>query len=256
MSNIASGPLVVFSDALSLKGGVCMTPAARGLVVFLHGIPSTAPPDPDDPGYPGLARVFAERGWNGTWADLRGKRGSEGYFSIEGWVRDAKALIDTAGALEANEGLPVVLVASSAGGAVGVEVARRFGGVAALALLAVPAEWQGFAGDPIEGARRVQEDAGMPIPPQAVADPTQWAAEFERVTTIDSLPHVQVPVLIVHGTGDFVVPVNHARQLHEVATDSELHILDDAPHQLRRVPGAIDLVLGWLERVVVSRDRV
>lgn len=250
MRNIRSEDLTVLSEGLRLMGGSCIPDAPRGIVVLLHGIPSNAPDDPGDSGYEGLARRFAERGWIGAWADLRGKRGSEGHFSIEGWVTDARALIGAAETLEDADGLPLALIGSSAGGAIAAEVVARGASVDALALLAAPAEWQGFASDPIEGARRVQEDAGMKIPPAAIVDPTGWAAEFDRVTTVESLPKIGVPILIVHGTADIVVPVSHASMLAAAAPEAELRIIEGALHQLRRDERAVQIVLDWLDRVL------
>ncbi len=39
------------------------------------------------------------------------------------------------------------------------------------------------------------------------------------------LPALHIPILIIHGSHDEIVPVSHARRLHQLAPKSELHIL-------------------------------
>jgi alpha-beta hydrolase superfamily lysophospholipase len=239
-------PLEVVSDGSSLDAGIEVPDAPRGVAVLLHGIPSVAPPDPGDTGYAGLARRFAERGWAAAWGDMRGVRRSPGYFSIEGWVRDALAIVDAARSA-ARTGGPVVLVGSSAGGAVSTEAVRRGAPVDGLVLLAAPAAWLSFAADPAAGVVRVTSDAGMQLAPETLEDPSQWAAEFERVTTELSIAGLHVPALIVHGTADDVVPVDHANRIASAARGARLEILEGAGHQLRRDERAVELVLGWLD---------
>lgn len=241
-----SRPLDVVSDGLRLDAGIEVPEAPRGLAVLLHGIPSVAAPEPGDEGYPGLARRFAGAGWAAAWGDMRSVRRSPGYFSIEGWVSDALAIVDAARAA-APSGGPVALVGSSAGGAVSTEAARRGAAVDALVLLAAPAQWVSFAADPASGVVRVTTDAGMQLTPETLEDPTQWAAEFERVTTETSIADVAVPVLIAHGTADDVVPVEHATRIASAAPGARLEILEGAGHQLRRDERAVELVLGWLD---------
>ena len=242
--------LSIICDGLRLAGGAFVPENPRGTVVLLHGIPTAAPADPDDDGYPGLARRFAERGWAAAWAEMRGVRASQGHFSIEGWVRDARAVVDAARTLEGAQGTRLALVGSSAGGCVSVEAVKRGAPVDALALLAAPAAWVSFAGDPKDAVRRITEEAGMPLSEQTLADPTAWAAEFETVVTESSIVDVKVPTLIVHGTADDVVPVDHATRIADRARYGELAILDGAAHQLRRDEAAIAKVLDWLDRVI------
>jgi len=238
-------PVVV--DGLRLRGGAYVPAGAQGLVLLLHGIPSTSPPDPEDTGYQGFARHLADQGFAAAWVDMRAARSSPGYFSIEGWVRDATAALFAATSLEGMPG-PVAIVGSSAGGAVATEVARRGAPVAALALLAAPATWISFAGDPREGLRRITEEAGMAVSPDVMADPTAWAAEFDEVSTEHSIGRLTCPVLVVHSTDDDVVPVDHATRIAEEARRPELRILDGAGHQLRRDSRALDLLTGFLRR--------
>ena len=219
----------------------------RGTLVFLHGIPSSAAPDPDDKGYRGLAAQAAERGWTAIWADMRGVRGSEGYFSIEGWVRDATAVVDIA---RAQQGRSVALIGSSAGGAVSTEAVRRGADVDALALLAAPAAWLTFASNAASGLERIMAETGMALEPEVVRDPSTWAAEFSAVTTEESIADISIPLLLMHGTADDVVPVEHARRLADRAPDAEVHIIEGAAHQLRREPKALDLLFDWLDRTV------
>lgn len=226
---------------------IAPTSDSRGSLIFLHGIPSSAAPDPADTGYRGLAAEAAEKGWTAIWADMRGVRGSEGYFSIEGWVRDATAVVDIA----RNQGAgKVALVGSSAGGAVSTEAVRRGADVDALALLAAPAAWLSFASDAAAGLGKIMADTGMVVAPDVQLDPAGWAAEFSRVTTEDSIADIKVPLLLLHGTADDVVPVEHANRLAERAPGAEVHIIDGAAHQLRRDPRALELLFTWLDRTL------
>lgn len=238
-------PLDVVSDGLRLDAGIVVPERPRGTAVLLHGIPSIAPPDPEDTGYAGLAERFAAEGWAAAWGDMRAVRKSPGYFSIDGWVKDALALVDAARA--AGGPGPLVLLGSSAGGAVSTEAVRRGAPVDALVLLAAPAEWLSFADDPAMGVFRIQAGAGMELAPETIEDPTQWAAEFEGVTTELSIAGVKVPVLVVHGTADDVVPVDHAPRIAAAAPGAQLEIVEGAGHQLRRDERAVALVLRWLD---------
>lgn len=238
--------LEVVSDGLRLDAAIETPESPRGLAVLLHGIPSIAPPDPDDRGYAGLAERFASEGWAAAWGDMRAARNSPGYFSIEGWVKDALAIVDAARA-EAGTSGPVVLLGSSAGGAVSTEAVRRGAPVDALVLLAAPAEWLSFADDPAMGVLRIRAGAGMELSPETLEDPTSWAAEFEGVTTELSVRDVRVPVLVVHGTADDVVPVEHAPRISAAAPAAQLEIVQGAGHQLRRDERAVSLVFNWLD---------
>jgi pimeloyl-ACP methyl ester carboxylesterase len=243
---VTARALEVVSDGLRLDAGIEVPERPRGTAVLLHGIPSIAPPDPDDAGYPGLAARFAAEGWAAAWGDMRAVRSSPGYFSIEGWVKDALAIVDAARTAAGVAG-PVVLLGSSAGGAVSAEAARRGAPVDALVLLAAPAEWLSFADDPAMGVFRIRAGAGMELAPETLEDPGAWAAEFEGVTTELSIAHVRVPVLVVHGTADDVVPVDHAPRIAAAAPGAQLEVLEGAGHQLRRDERAVALVLRWLD---------
>jgi alpha-beta hydrolase superfamily lysophospholipase len=240
--------LAVVVDGNRLACGAYVPAKPRGTVIVLHGIPSVAPPDPDDEGYPGLARRLCARSWTGVWVDMRSVRGSGGHFSIEGWVRDLQAVVDAARALDGGAARPLGIVASSAGGAVAVEAVRRGSPVDALVLLGTPAAWVTFARNHDDAVRQIVDEAGMSLAEDVIADPVAWADEFETVVTERSVTMVSVPILVVHGTADDVVPPDHSRRIASRAPNAELNLIEGAPHQLRRHPGVFELVAEWLER--------
>jgi pimeloyl-ACP methyl ester carboxylesterase len=175
-------------------------------------------------------------------------RGSEGYFSIQGWVRDALAVIAALRGAEPSVQF-LALVGSSAGGTVAAEVTRRGARVDVLAMLAAPAAWHWFAAHPHAGVERITTEAGMPLAPEVLADPTGWAAEFDSVAGEVSIEGVSVPTLIVHGTADDVVPVDHASQIAARAPHAEVEIIEGAPHILRHDERAVTRVFEWLDKV-------
>lgn len=238
--------LDIRSGDLLLNGGACLPERARGVAVLLHGIPSVTPPEEGDEGYAGLASAFAAEGWAAAWADMRAARASPGCFSIEGWVEDALAAVRTIRSLDGLEKLPLCLIGSSAGGAVSAAAVQRGAPVQALALLAAPADWSSFAADPSAGLRRVQEECGMRLSEETLADPAAWAAEFDRVATEECVRGLDLPALVVHGSLDDVVPLDHARRIASAAPRAHLRIIEGAGHQLRRDEAALRVVLDWL----------
>lgn len=213
--------------------------------MLLHGIPSGAPPEPGDTGYPGLARRFASAGWAALWVRMRAA-GAPGSFSIRGWVADAAAAVAAARDLASDLGGPLVLVGASAGGAVAVQAAREGAAVDGLVLLAAPAEWMSFARGPAEGLARITEDSRMVVAEEVVHDPQPWADEFLVVEAQASIAAVDLPILIVHAAEDPVVPIAHAHILDERAPRADLVVLEGREHHLRRRPDVVPLVLDWL----------
>ncbi|MEA2487123.1 MAG: uncharacterized protein QOF16_777 [Actinomycetota bacterium] len=237
--------LVATCDGNALAVGAWRVADPKGTVVLFHGIPSATPDAPGAPGYREFARTIADAGWNAVWADMRAVRNSPGFFTIEGWVRDVGAVADVARGLGAAK---LILVGSSAGGAVAAKAIAR--GVAAdgLALLGTPAAWVSFASSPDLAAMLITREAGMALSEEVLADPRAWAAEFADVETERAVVDLEIPILIVHGTADDVVPVEHADRIAKNARDVETAIIPGASHRLRHEPEAVDILLEWLER--------
>lgn len=65
----------------------------------------------------------------------------------------------------------------------------------------------------------------------------------QRFSALDALPLVRVPVLLIHGAGDTVIPVAHGRAAHARLQQSQLAILEgcghcphrEAPHRVARL---------------------
>jgi pimeloyl-ACP methyl ester carboxylesterase len=245
--SVTERELQVHVDNLTLAGGVCVVDGARTGVLLLHGIPSTAPPDPTDQGYPGLARAIADQGISAAWLNMRAAKGQPGFFSIQGWVRDAAAAVTQLKQEEFRD-KKVVIVGSSAGGAVAAQVARLGFPVDGVALLAAPADWVTFAAHPEGGVERITRDAGMEVAPEVRGDPSMWGAEFIEVSTERAIAGVDVPVLILHGDLDDVVPVAHAERISQGAPQAQVRIIQGGVHQLRRDSRAVKLLIDWLER--------
>jgi uncharacterized protein len=246
--SVTESELQVSVDGLQLAGGLCLADEARAGILLLHGIPSVAPPDPADEGYPGVARQLAAGGFSAAWLNMRAAKGQPGFFSIRGWVRDATAAVS---ALKDGDfrRLPLIMAGSSAGGAVAAEVARSEPVIDGLILLAAPAEWVTFAAHPRAGLERITQDAGMAVAPEVHEDPSAWGQEFREVATEESIVGVRSPVLIVHGDQDEVVPPEHAAALYDLAPQAEIHMISGAGHQLRRDPRALQVMLDWLNRL-------
>lgn len=249
MSGSRARRIAVHSDGLGL-GGELLLPARHRLITILcHGIPSGNPPEPGDLGYAGLAREFAARGFAAMWFDFRGARSSPGDFSVAGWARDLASALDALAGDRDVAGLPRVVVGSSAGGAVAIDVAARRADVAAVATLAAPAvyDFSDYGGD-AEGVLLRLKNVGLVRDPGFPPDIDAWWHEFDERAPVHHVRRIAPrPLLLVQGDADEVVPPHHAERLFELAGEpKELVRLAGGTHQLRKDPRAIDAVCDWL----------
>ena len=58
----------------------------------------------------------------------------------------------------------------------------------------------------------------------------QMKAVMSEPSREKSLPNIDIPVLIIHGTDDLMVPIAHASDLHELIPNSKLVVLDGMGH--------------------------
>jgi putative redox protein len=213
---------------LALPGGAASAPSLHGLVLC-HGFPAAGVASPaSGQGYPELAdRLAAEAGWAVLSLSFRGTGGSEGNFSLGGWLNDLKAAIEALHALAAGED-------------------ERVHGVASFAAPADFAERASDAPGFVNQARAAGaiRDADFP------ADLGAWARELREIRPLSLIGKIPPrPILLVHGSNDEVVPLLDARALADAAEgEVELRVLVGAGHRLRHDPRAIALLIGWLDR--------
>ncbi len=239
-------PLGLMTPSGKLDGAL-VQPVERPplAVVLCHGLPSGAPRDPDDPGYPGLARDLGRMGLAAASFSFRGCYGSDGDFSIRGWLEDLRAVID---AVAERTGAPLAVVGSSLGGAVGLVGAADDDRVRLAATLASPSSLTELAGPDVREAflDRLRE-IGLIRSPGFPTDAEAWADEFRDVDPSDAVRRFGRPLLLVHGDADDTVPVEHASRLAEAASGSVAKVvLPGVGHRLRREDVVVRLVFAWL----------
>lgn len=217
-------------------------------VILCHGIPAGRPAN-GDPGYRPLAERLGELGFLVVLFNFRGCGDSGGNIDLAGWCRDLSAMIDLVAGRDDVDQTRISLLGFSGGAATSVKVAATDHRVAAVGLMACPAELsflfkQEELAEMIAKARQIGSirDADFP------ADPKSWLAGLYSVRAEDYVGQIAPrPLLIVHGMADEVVPVEHAKLLYERAGEpKELVLLAGVLHRLRQEPVALTAAVGWL----------
>ena len=178
--------------------------------------------------------------------------GSEGDFSLGGWLRDLRV------ALEALLGEPDVAGVSvcgfGLGGVLALCLAAEDERVLGAASFATPADVDEWAAD----ARRFLEHAravGVVRDPTFPPDLERWASELRDARPVRVIHRIPPrPLLIVHGSDDDKVPLVDARALVDAADGrADLRVVSAAGHHLRHDPRALAVLLGWLDREVTPQ---
>jgi pimeloyl-ACP methyl ester carboxylesterase len=202
--------------------------------------------------YPELAdRIAAESGWTVMTFSFRGVGGSDGNFSLAGWLEDLRAAVDYLLATEDLSG--VWLAGASTGGSLAICVGGDDERIRGVAALSARADFDDWAAEPrrfLDHAREIGIIKRADFP----ADPVAWGQELKEIRPLACASMLAPrPLLLVQGADDDVVPGVDARALADCHGDAELRIITGAGHQLRDDPRAIAVLLGWLERQAEGR---
>lgn len=219
-------------------------------VCICHGIPSGAPPDPNDGGYPRLAERICQPGLAVFIFNFRGTGVSGGNLDMLGWTKDLKAAIDYLCTLPQVDRSRLSLLGFSAGAAVSVFVASQDKRVSSLVACACLAEFTFHANiahslSLIDRFRRIGAIRDKDFPPSV----EEWINGFGLVSPAKYVAGIAPrPLLLVHGSGDETVPVSHAYKLYERAgKPKQIIIIDGAGHRLRQDDRTMAIVIDWLK---------
>ncbi len=201
--------------------------------------------------YPQLAdRVAKESGWAALTLHYRGTGASRGFFSIDGWLADIAAAIE---ALRARADVSGVWLAGfRLGGSLAIAAAARDPRVRGIATFAAPSSLQSWVPDSPRFAdycRRV----GVLGDDAELDDPEDVAAWGKAIAELDiegaAASIAPRPWMLVHGSDDEIVTIEHARRLAAASGGgTEVRIVEHGAHRLRHDPRAIAMLLGWLDR--------
>lgn len=150
--------------------------------------------------------------------DYRGFGRSEGRPTLDGVVADTRAAL--AEARRQQPGLPLVLLGQSLGGATAARALAEetAGDVKLLVLDSAFASYRGIAREAASGGPlSLIAPLALPSLPPESSDP------------LAAIAKIQVPLLLLHGEQDGVIPIRHSELLHAAAAS--------ANKQFIRIPG-------------------
>jgi dipeptidyl aminopeptidase/acylaminoacyl peptidase len=248
------------SDGLNIKGEVYIPAGPTGPfpgLIVCHGIPAKVK-EPDDRGYPLLAERFGQEGFAVLIFNFRGAGLSEGNFDLLGWTRDLEGALDYFIHHPGVDPTRIFLMGFSGGGAVSIYVAAQRKEVAALVSCASPAEFR----DLITGKSLVDflshsRDVGIIRDANFPLSLKDWKDGFRTVKPLKWIGRIPPrPLLIIHGTEDDVVNINHAIKLYDkVRGEADLFLIEGAGHRLRVEERAMQKAMEWLRKIAFSNQQ-
>jgi len=202
-------------DGTALRGALCLSgTAGRPVLVYFHGNGESAGDNL------GFASEITSLGWDLFLAEYRGYGGLRGSPTEDGLYRDGEAaLAAVAAAGYAPE--RVILVGRSLGTGVAVEMARR--GHGAKLVLVSP-------------FTSMVEVARHHVGPLAGLVPDEY-------DSLDKVGALTIPVIVIHGTRDEVVPFALGERLAKAAHATLIPVEGHGHNDLPMLPETIDRAL-------------
>lgn len=214
--------------------------SSEAIVVVGHGLTS----DRTRPWSVALSDALADRGLPSVRLAFAGNGHSDGAFEdscVSSQVDDLGVVLDRL------EGRPIVYIGHSMGATVGVLRAAsdpRITTLVSLAGLVHTAEFFHRMFGHLNPGDLLLDKPGKPLAPRL-------RDELLAVDTVlPAASEITVPWLLVHGTADDVVPVDHSRDVHRAHPDStELIELDSVDHSFTGpgVARVAQTVGDWLQ---------
>lgn len=208
---------------------------ARGTILFLHGNAQNISTH--------LASVYwlPERGFNVLLLDYRGYGASQGLPSVAGAQQDIDSAMRYLVARRDLAPRRIVVLAQSLGGALGLHYLAHSGYRQHLRGAVIDSAFTGY-----------RDIAGEKLRGSWLTWPLSWPLSLtvsDDYRPLDAVAKVApIPLLILHGDRDEVIPLHHARQLFEAAREPKnLWIIEGAAHiQALDSPPVRERLVAWL----------
>ncbi|MEQ1510881.1 MAG: alpha/beta fold hydrolase [Sphingopyxis sp.] len=207
------------SDGLSLKAAYRRAEQGKPTIIFFHG---------NGDNWFGAAiatEAFAANGYGIFLPEYRGYAGNPGAPSEDGLYRDGRAALDWLRE-QGIEHRNLVIVGNSIGSGVATQMALE-SDPAALVLISP------FASLPVLMNEKISL---VPIG-------LLLRDRFENET---KLPEIRGPTLLLHGTGDTLIPAMHAQRLKRAHPAADLVLVQGAGHELAYIPLTQQRIIQWL----------
>lgn len=209
---------------------------ARGSVLHLHGNAANVS------NHLPLVAWLPAQGFNVLMFDYRGFGRSEGQPTLDGVVDDGAAALRYLRTRPGVDGSRLIVLGQSLGGATALRLlALDSEGVRLAVIEASFASYRGIARD---AARQ----SVVLAPLVSIAAPLLPGAQADPVAGIGAL---QVPLLIVHGTADEVIPIKHSEQLVAAAPPGTRFIRVEGARHMESLSRA-DVQAKVLEAMVIA----
>jgi uncharacterized protein len=206
-------------DGLTLRAHWRAPDAGRSSVIYFHGNAGSLA------GATAETEVLASKGYGVLLVEYRGYGGNPGEPSEQGFYRDGRAAM----AFLAAQGVApqqTIIAAHSMGTGTAVQMAQEFT-PAALILLA----------------------PFMTLPDAAAAAlpyiPVRWLMR-DRFDNLGKVRGLAMPVLVLHGTADPVVPFALGQRLGEASPTATFRAVEGAGHEISFDPGLQTVQAEWL----------
>lgn len=206
------------------------------------------------------ARELAAIGFYALRFDFRGSGDSEGDFSemtIGGEVSDAVKSIDVLTAMPGVDAERIGILGLSMGGCVAAFVSGQDARVKSTVM------WAPLSDDPPDRKNEILERAkSTPTPEEiALANPNiVGKAFYEELSEISPSAAIQAftgALLVIHGSGDDVVPVSHGKRYYELMrgrdAPTELEIIDKGDHTFNTVASEQAVIaksVAWFQKTL------
>ena len=213
-------------DNVTRIRGIFIKPAiSQGTVLICHGVGA------NHSDIASIISILYNSGYQVLAFDFRGHGNSDGHTITYGWAERDDVLAAYDFCLNRPDVDPDSLFAFgvSMGGATLIESLPEMPKVRAAVIDSAFAS----LGDMAEHQFRLLPRFAR-IPFRQIVRILAWAetgADIERIRPIDSIQKTTIPLLIIHGSNDQIIPAAHAKQLTAARKDrTTLHIEPESPH--------------------------
>ena len=209
-------------------------------ICVAHGLPFE-PKLIEEKGYPDLASNLCKNGFSSLVFNFRGTSKFGGKFGFFRWAEDLSNAINFL--LEEKKVDPdqLIVLGFSAGAMVSCYQAANDERIKGLVLCCCP--------DKLD---LKEFDLGLELGRRTgtikFEDKEEVLKEVDKISPLNWISKLEVPLLIVHGDKDPIASVEGAKRLFDLAeTQKKIYVVEGAGHQLRQEEEAMKSVVEWIK---------